>query len=282
MDEQSVGRRDVVAGGVAVGFALAAQPIAAQTLITTDADGLDAAMIEVPSFDRSIPAYRARPRGSASAPLVILIHEIFGLHEHIRDLCRRLAKAGYCAIAPDLYVRQGDVSTLPDIPSVLKIVTQVPDSQVARDLDATFDIAAKEGADPARAAVTGFCWGGRQTWLYAAHNSRLKAAAAWYGPLQGPTNAERPKNPVDVAAVLTVPVLGLYGGQDQGIPQAQIDAMKAALEGQTIERRQRSEIRLFPDAPHGFNADYRPSYRREDALVAWSSMLGWFQSHGAA
>ncbi|MBV8890163.1 MAG: dienelactone hydrolase family protein [Alphaproteobacteria bacterium] len=272
-------RRGFVVTSLAAGFALSAQPISAQT-ITTDATGLEAGEVKVPTIDGSIPAYRAMPDKGGPFATVLVVQEIFGVHEHIKDLCRRLAKAGYFAIAPELYAREGDPSKIADIQELIqKIVSKVPDAQVMSDLDATAAYAKSTGkADTARMAVTGFCWGGRITWLYAAHNPQLKAAAAWYGPIDRPRTELQPKYPIDLAADLKCPVLGLYGAQDQSIPVESVERMQQACKsvGKTCE------IKIYPDAPHGFNADYRPSYRAEDAKEAWNRMLGWFKDHGAA
>jgi carboxymethylenebutenolidase len=202
------------------------------------------------------------------------------VHEHIKDVCRRFAKAGCFAVAPELYARQGDVAGLKDIREIVaKVVDKVPDAQVMSDLDATLAWAAKSGtADTTRATVTGFCWGGRITWLYAAHNPTLKAGVAWYGRLVGEPTELQPKHPVDVAARLRVPVLGLYGGKDEGIPLDTVERMRTAL----AAGKSGSEIVVYPDAPHGFHADYRPSYREATAKQAWQRALDWFAAHGAA
>lgn len=272
-------RRTFVTSVLASGFAIAVQPVSAET-ISTDARGLIAGEVKVPVKDGEIPAYRAMPEMSGAHPLVLVVQEIFGVHEHIRDICRRLAKSGYFAVAPELYAREGDVSRLKDIQEILTtVVAKVPDAQVMSDLDATLAWAGNTGhADPSRSAITGFCWGGRIVWLYAAHNPSLKAGAAWYGRLAGPSNELTPRHPIDVAASLEVPVLGLYGGADQGIPQPTVEQMRAALE----RGNSGSQIVVYEDAPHGFNADYRPSYRKDAASDGWKRMLAWFKAHGAA
>jgi len=212
-------------------------------------------------------------------PLILVVQEIFGVHEHIKDICRRLAKAGFMAIAPELYARQGDVSGMEDIQAILRdVVSKVPDEQVMSDLDAAVTWSEKNGGDPNRLSITGFCWGGRIVWLYAAHNPRLKAGAAWYGRLTGPKNENNPKQPVDVAAELKAPVLGLYGGKDTGIGQDQVEAMRSAIKAANGSSR----IQVYNEAPHGFNADYRPSFREFDAKDAWQRMLIWFRQHKAA
>jgi carboxymethylenebutenolidase len=270
-------RRNFVMSVLASGFALATQPVSAQT-ITTDTHGLTAGEVKVPVKDGEIPAYRALPASGAPHPVVLVVQEIFGVHEHIKDICRRLAKVGYFAIAPELYARQGGVSHLKDIQEILtNVVSKVPDAQVMGDLDATLAWAGASGqADPARAAITGFCWGGRIVWLYCAHNPGVKAGAAWYGRLVGQGSELTPRHPVDIARSLEVPVLGLYGGADQGIPIPTIEQMRAALERGSSG----SQIVVYEDAPHGFNADYRPSYRKDAATDGWKRMLAWFKSHG--
>ncbi len=270
-------RRGFVVTGLAAGFALAVQPVSAETIIT-DSNGLIAGEVKIPVTDGEIPAYRAMPAAGGPFATIIVIHEIFGVHEHIRDLCRRLAKAGYFAAAPALYARQGDPSKLGDISDILKtIVAKVPDAEVAADLDATVAWAqAQKQADTARLGVTGFCWGGRQTWLYAVHNPRLKAAVAWYGPLAGSPDALRPESVLEAVKALKVPVLGLYGAADQGIPVRDVEALKAEL----AALPQPCDIVLYPDTPHGFNADYRPSYRPAAAKDGWQRMLAWFRQHG--
>ncbi|MBL6752169.1 MAG: dienelactone hydrolase family protein [Nevskia sp.] len=264
--------------GLGAGFALAVQPVAAQSLITTDAQGLVAGMVEVPVADGRIPAYRAYPQARAAAPVVLVIHEVFGVHEHIRDLCRRLAKQGYYAISADLFARYGDATAIADVQQLLAtVVHKATDTQVKDDLDATVRFAAGEKADAARLAVTGFCWGGRQAWLYTAATPAVKAAAAWYGALTAAPPGGR--TVLSAAAAIHGRVIGFYGGQDQGIDAASIAQMRATL---AAAGDSATQIRVYPDAPHGFNADYRPSYRAADAKDAWSRMLAWFQAHGVA
>ncbi|AUH50302.1 carboxymethylenebutenolidase [Chromobacterium sp. ATCC 53434] len=275
---QAMNRRHFLAGAGSIGFALAVQPIAAGTIIT-DSQSLETGAPAIDTGSGAMPGYYARPaKAEGPLPLVIVIQEIFGVHEHIRDLCRRLAKQGYLAVAPELYFRHGDPAKIADIDTLVRdLVSKVPDSEVQSDLDATWRWAGAHGADLARAAVTGFCWGGRQTWLYAARNRQLKAAAAWYGKVEGPVNTITPRHPLDIAAELTVPVLGLYGAQDQSIPLASLEKMKAALHKAGGD----DDILIYPDAGHGFNADYRPSYNARDAVDAWQKMLDWFARHGA-
>ena len=260
-------RREFVTTVLASGFALAVQPVGAKT-ITTDSAGLTAGEVKIAVGDGSIPAYRAMPETGKNFPVVLVVQEIFGVHEHLKDLCRRFAKLGYLAIAPELYARQGDVSKLSGADEILrKVVSRVPDAQVMSDLDAASDWAGKTGkGDAARLGITGFCWGGRIVWLYAAHQPRLKAGVAWYGRLDGDRSALQPRYPIDVAGSLEAPVLGLYGGKDQGIPQESVERMLAALKAAD----NRSEIVVYPDAPHGFHADYRPSYTADAAQDGWT------------
>jgi len=272
-------RRGFLAAATATGFALAVQPVCAQTAISTDTAGLTAGDIGVPVAGATLPAYRAQPEKGGRLPTVLVVQEIFGVHEYIKDVCRRLAKLGYLAIAPELYFRQGNPATISNVQELLSnIVAKVPDAQVMADLDACAAWAAGHGGDPERLAVTGFCWGGRITWLYAAHNPRLKAGVAWYGRLVGTASELTPKNPIDVAAAIKAPVLGLYGGQDQGIPADTIDKMRAALKA----AGKPAEIHVYPDAPHAFHADYRPSYRKAEADDGWRRLQAWLKQHGMA
>jgi len=271
-------RRTFVVSSLAAGFALAAQPVSADT-ITTDTEGLVAGEVKVPAADGDIPAYRAMPAKGGSFPTVLVVQEIFGVHEHIKDICRRFAKLGYFAIAPELYARQGDVSKLTAFPEILKIVNKVPDKQVMSDLDAAVAYAKATGkADTAKLAVTGFCWGGRIVWLYAAHNPNLKAGVAWYGRLVGDKTELQPKYPIDVVADLKAPVLGLYGEADQGIPVASVEKMREAL----MAADKPAEIVLYPATPHAFYADYRASYRKEAADDGWKRLQEWFKKNGVA
>jgi carboxymethylenebutenolidase len=254
-------------------------PVSADT-ISTDSNGLVAGEVKIPVEDGEIPAYRAMPASGGPFPTVLVVHEIFGVHEHIKDICRRLAKLGYFAVAPLLYSREGDVASISDVQQIIaKVVAKVPDQQVASDLDATVAWAKSTGkADTTKLGITGFCWGGRQVWLYAAHNPSLKAGVAWYGPLESPAAALRPKNPIDLPNQINVPILGLYGGKDMGIPVAQIEQMRAALKA----AGKPSEIVIYPDAGHGFNADYRPSYNPQAAKDGWKRKQSWFKEHGVA
>lgn len=263
---------------LAVGFAAATLPVRADTVISTPADGLTAGEVKIPVADGEIPAYRAMPATGGPFPVVLVVQEIFGVHEHIKDVCRRFAHEGYLAIAPELYARQGDVSKLTDYREIFaQVVSKVPDAQVMSDLDAAVAWAGQSSSgDASRVGVTGFCWGGRITWLYAAHNPKLKAGVAWYGRLAGEATELQPKYPLEVAALLHAPVLGLYGEKDQGIPLADVEKMRAALEA----AKQPSQIVVFPDAPHGFHADYRPSFRADVAKDAWGQCLAWFRKNG--
>ena len=237
--------------------------------------------MKIPVKDGTVPAYRAAPEKGGPFPVVLVVQEIFGVHEHIKDVCRRLAKLGYYAIATEMYARQGDVSGLTDFQEILKIVQKVPDAQVMSDLDATVAYAKGTGkADTAKLGITGFCWGGRIVWLYSAHNPDLKAGVAWYGRLvaSGPASELQPKYPVDVVASLKAPILGLYGEKDTGIPVASVEKMRAALK----DANKTGEIVLYPDTPHAFYADYRPSYRKPAADDGWKRLQAWFKQNGVA
>ena len=277
---QTLTRREFVLTSLAAGFALAVQPVTAQTMITTDASGLSAGEVKIPAPGGDIPAYRAMPNSGGPFPVVLVVQEIFGVHEHIKDVCRRLAKLGYLAIAPELYARQGDVSKMTDINEIIsKVVSKVPDAQVMADLDATVAWAEKSGkGEVDKLGITGFCWGGRVVWLYAAHSPRLKAGVAWYGRLVGQASDLTPKYPVDIAATLKAPVLGLYGGADSGIPPETVEQMQKALQA----AKSPSQIVLYPDTPHGFYADYRPSYRKDEAQNGWQRLQEWFKKYGVA
>ncbi|GAB3242388.1 dienelactone hydrolase family protein [Chitinimonas naiadis] len=269
-------RRDFMVSSLATGFALAVLPDAQAEVIVTDSKGLLAGEVKIPVEGGEIPAYRAAPEGKGNYPVVLVVQEIFGVHEHIRDVCRRLAKQGYFAIATELYARQGDVSRLEDIKAIQGVVAKVPDAQVLSDLDRTVAWAKGQGADTKRLAVTGFCWGGRITWLYTAHNPDIKAGVAWYGRLVGQPGELTPRHPVDLAKELKAPVLGLYGGADTGIPLDTVEKMREALKA----AGKPGEIVVYPDTPHAFNADYRPSYRKEAADDGWRRMLAWFKQNG--
>ncbi len=264
-------RRAFVTTSLATGFALAVSPVSAET-VTTEASGLVAGDVKI----GALPAYRAMPEGKGPFPLVIVVPEVFGLHEHIKDVCRRFAKAGYMAVSSDLFVREGDVQKAKDIGEVLKIVNKTPDEQVMKDLDAAIAWAKGTGkVDGARIAVTGFCWGGRITWLYAARGP-VKAGVAWYGRISHAVNANQTKTPLDIGGTVKVPVLGLYGGKDAGIPVAHLELMKK----QIAAGKSGSEITVYPEADHGFNADYRPTYSKAAADDGWAKCLAWFKKAG--
>lgn len=287
LDERGLSRRNALkatATGAALGstFALSVQPVSAQTMITTPSDGLTAGEVKVKTKDgKEMVAYRAMPASGTGFGTILVVQEIFGVHAHIADLCRRFAKAGYYAIAPELYFRQGEPKGYTEIPKLIaEVVSKVPDAQVMADLDDCVAFAKGEGkADTAKLGITGFCWGGRITWLYAAHNPGLKAGVAWYGRVVGDSTALTPKHPVDLAKDLKAPVLGLYGGADSGIPNDTVDKMRAALKDGSAAAK-KSEIHTYPDMPHAFNADYRPSYRKEAAEDGWKRAIAWFKANG--
>ncbi|MFB2919466.1 MULTISPECIES: dienelactone hydrolase family protein [Aerosakkonema] len=270
-------RKFIIVSTLTAGFALAVQPISGQ-VINTNTQGSIAGEVKIPVEDGEIPAYRAMPATGSNFPVVLVVQEIFGVHEHIQDICRRFAKLGYLAIAPELFTRQGDVSQLSNIEEIIsKVVSKVPDSQVMSDLDATVNWAknsSKGNID--KLGITGFCWGGRIVWLYAAYSPKVKAGVAWYGRLVGESTSLTPKYPVDIAPYLKAPVLGLYGGKDNGIPNNTVERMRQALK----EGESGSEIVLYPNAPHGFFADYRPSYQKQEAEDGWRRLLAWFKQHG--
>lgn len=273
MADGSMKRRHFMMATLAAGFAMAVRPVSAAT-ITTDSDGLTVGAIEIPTADGTIPGYHAMPATGTDFPVVLVVQEIFGVHEYIQDICRRFAHLGYLAIAPELFARQGDVSKLSSIDQIRPIVAQVPDAQVMSDLDAAASWAKNSGkGDVNRLAITGFCWGGRIVWLYAAHNPQLKAGVAWYGRLVGQATPLQPKFPLDVATNLKAPVLGLYGGKDDGIPLSSVEQMQQAIASRP------SEIIVYPDAPHGFHADYRPSYRQTEAEDGWQKLQAWFKQY---
>lgn len=274
-------RRRALGLMLGAGYAAAAAPVMAQQAIATPADGLTAGEVGFAVNGTQVRAYRAAPQGGTGLPVVLVVSEIFGVHEYIADVCRRLAHAGYLAIAPDLFARQGDPGSYGEVARLMsELIAKVPDAQVMADLDGAVQWAGANGGDPRKVAITGFCWGGRITWLYAAHGP-VKAGVAWYGRLVGQASDLNPKQPVDVAPILKVPVLGLYGEKDGGIPLDTVDKMKAAL-GAGSEAAKRSEFVLYPDAPHAFHADYRPSYRKQAAEDGWRRMLAWFRQQGVA
>jgi carboxymethylenebutenolidase len=272
-------RRGFVMTGLITGLTLATTVVHGQA-ITTDSAGLEAGDVQIPTGDGQMPAYRAMPAGNGPFPIVLVIEEIFGVHEYLKDTCRRLAKLGYCAVAPEIYARQGDLSKMTDVQQIVsQVIAKKPDAELLSDLDATAKwAAASSKGDAARLGVTGFCRGGRAVWLYAAHNPAVKAAVAWYGPLGGGRTDIQPKTAADVAGEIKAPVLGLYGGADTGIPVADVEKQRdtARAAGKTVE------IVIYPDAPHAFHADYRPSYRKQPAEDGWARMLAWFKTYGVA
>lgn len=277
-EDTPISRRQFAVTTLAAGFALSTQPVSAET-ITTDTEGLTAGEVKIPVKDGTVPDYRAAPDKGGPFPTVLVVQEIFGVHEHIKDVCRRLAKLGYLAIAPELYARQGDVSKM-EREGIMKVVAKVPDAQVMGDLDAAVAWAKKDGnGDTAKLGITGFCWGGRIVWLYAAHNKDLKAVVAWYGRLTGKATELQPKHPIDLAAEIKCPVLGLYGEKDTGIPVKDVEAMREALKKADNKK---AEIVVFPDAPHAFFADYRPSYKKDAAEDGWKRLQEWFKKNRVA
>ncbi|MEO5697256.1 MAG: dienelactone hydrolase family protein [Burkholderiaceae bacterium] len=273
------GRRDFVRAAVGTGFAAAVLPVGAQVL-KTDSAGLTTGEVIIKVGDFQLPAYRAMPAGKTGLPVVLVISEIFGVHEHIADVARRFAKLGYMAIAPELFVRQGDAQSYGEIGKlVAEVIDQVPDAQVMSDLDACVAWSGANGGDTARLGITGFCWGGRITWLYTAHSPAVRAGVAWYGRMSGAPNALRPKNPIDFVGTLKAPVLGLYGAEDTGIPVAAVEEMKAALATGNAAAKQ-SRFIVYPGAPHAFHADYRPSYRKDAAEDGWTRCVAWFKANG--
>ncbi|MEV4779815.1 dienelactone hydrolase family protein [Burkholderia sp. LMU1-1-1.1] len=274
-----VDRRDFLKVALGSGFAAAAMPVVAQNVIKTDTAGLTAGTITLTVDGQTVPVYRAQPEGKTNLPVVLVISEIFGVHEHIADVARRFAKLGYLALAPDLFVRQGDPQKSASIADLQRdIISKTPDTQVMTDLDALVAWAKANGGNPDKIAITGFCWGGRVTWMYAAHNPSIKAGVAWYGRLIGTSNAVTPRHPIDIAATLNVPVLGLYGEKDTGITQDSIKAMQAML----AKGPNKSTFVIYPNSGHAFHADYRPSYVEADAKDGWGRMLAWFRQNGVA
>jgi len=260
---------------VAAGYTLAAGPVRAD-VIKTDTEGLDAGDIRIKVADGEMPGYFARPKGKANPPVILVAMEIFGLHEYIKDVTRRLAKLGAFAVAPDYYFRKGvDLTKISDIKELLPIVNAKPDAELFSDLDSTVAWAKTEGGNTSRLGIIGFCRGGRTVWEYSAHNSGLKAGVAFYGPPVDPPNPLWPKSPTQLAPEIKEPVLGLYGEADTGIPVAAVEALKKALE----DNKKTAEFKIYPAAPHGFHADYRTSYRKEAAEDAWNRMQAWFKTY---
>ena len=272
-------RRGLLTSGLVSGFTLATARGAEAQIIHTDTAGLVAGEVRIPMADVNLPGYFARPVGAGPFPIVVVIEEIFGVHEHIKDICRRLAKLGYLAVAPELYGRIADLSQMTDAAAIIRdVINKAPDGTMLSDLDFTARWAVANQGDLSRMGVTGFCRGGRDTWFFAAHNPALKAAVAWYGPVVSPTSPIQPQTVEDIAPDLKCPLLGLYGGQDNSINEDDVRtaAAKSAAAGKVVE------LVFYPDAPHGFNADYRPSYRKTDAEDGWSRMLAWFKKYGVA
>ena len=280
--EAGATRRTAIKAAIGVGYAASVMPIMAQTAIKTPTDGLTVGEVTIDVKGFKMPAYRAQPAGKTNLPVVLVLSEVFGVHEHIADVANRFARAGYLALAPELFVRQGDAQSYGEISKLLaEVVNKVPDAQVIADLDATVTWAGANGGDLKRVGVTGFCWGGRQTWLFAAHSKHIKAAVAWYGRILGESNALMPKNPIDIATELNGPVLGLYGGADSGIPLDTVELMKTALsKGNAASKA--SQFVVYPDTPHAFHADYRPTYRKAAADDGWQRCLAWLKTHGVA
>ena len=274
-----VDRRDFMKVALGSGFAAAVMPVCAQNVIHTDTKGLSVGQFSVKVNGQEVPVYRAQPEGKSNLPVILVVSEIFGVHEHIADVARRFAKLGYLALAPDLFVRQGDPSKYQSVADLMSnLISKVPDAQVMGDLDAVVAWAGKNGGNPDKLGITGFCWGGRITWLYAAHNPKVKAAVAWYGRLVGDKTALTPQHPIDIAPTLKTPVLGLYGGKDSGIPVSTVAQMQDVLK----KAGNKSEFVVFPDAGHAFHADYRPSYVEADAKEGWRRCVEWFRTHGVA
>ena len=276
MFEEGNTRRTFIQTAIGVGFAAAALPVSAQSVVTTDTAGLTAGVVMLNINGQQVPVYRAQPEGKSNLPVVLVISEIFGVHEHIADVARRFAKQGYLALAPELFVRQGDASKYPNIGELIKeVIAKVPDAQVMSDLDAVVAWAKKNGGNTDKLAITGFCWGGRITWMYAAHNPGVKAGAAWYGRLVGAASPLSPQHPIDIAAGLKAPVLGLYGAKDAGIPLETVEQMKAAL----AKGSSKSDFMVYASSGHAFHADYRPSFVEADAKDGWQRCLAWFKAN---
>lgn len=279
---QTFDRRSFVKTALGSAFAAAALPVTAQA-IKTDFEGLTAGEVTIQSGDFKMPIYRAMPQGKRDLPVVLVISEIFGVHEYIADTCRRLAKQGYLAIAPELFARQGDPTSFGTIQELQReIIAKTPDSEVLGDLDAAVAWAGANGGNVGKLGITGFCWGGRIVWLYAAHSTQLKAGVAWYGRLGGDTTPLQPRHPLDIAAQLKAPVLGLYGGKDTGIPLEAVHKMKTALAAASNPAAKASKFIVYSESGHAFHADYRPSYREADAKDGWQKCLAWFKEHGVA
>ena len=273
-------RRGFIASSVATGFALSAGPVMAQTVIKTPADGLEVGSAVIPVNGGAMPIYFAAPKAAGKRATVLVIPEIFGMHEHQRDLCRRLAKAGYYAVTMDPFFRKGDLSKIADIKEVLPLANSLDDATMYADLDTLVAwLEQQPKVNIRKLGITGMCRGGRTTWMYTAHSKKIKAGVAWYGGLN-PTLPAQPQTPLDITDQLNAPVLGLYGGADQGIPVAMVERMRAGL--LAFGRDKESIIHVYPDTPHAFLADYRPSYRKAAAEDGWKRMLAWFKKNGVA
>ncbi len=274
-----VDRRGFIKTALGTGFAAAVLPVCAQSVVKTDTTGLVAGEVTVMVNGQAVPVYRAQPEGKTNLPVILVISEIFGVHEYIADVARRFAKLGYLALAPSLFVRQGDPGAYKTIAELQKeVIAKVPDAQVMIDLDAVVAWAKANGGNTAKLGITGFCWGGRITWMYSAHNPKVKAGVAWYGRLVGNSTPLTPTHPVDIAAKLKTPILGLYGAQDGGIPVTTVVEMKDAL----AKGSSKSEFIVFKNSGHAFHADYRPSYVEADAKEGWTQCIAWFKTHGVA
>jgi len=276
-------RRLALQTALGIGYCAAAMPMMAQTAVKTSKDGLVTGEVTIDVQGFKMPAYRAAPRGKSNLPVVLVISEIFGVHEYIADVACRFAREGYLAIAPELFIRQGDPSSYGEMARLqAEVISKVPDAQVMNDLDACLVWADANGGNSQRIAINGFCWGGRISWLYAMHQPKLKAAVAWYGRLEGQKSAVIPQHPLDLAANLKAPVLGLYGAADTGIPLASVDRMKSTLTqlaSQGNAAAKDSNFVVYPDAPHAFHADYRPSYQEGAAQDGWKRALAWFKKY---
>jgi carboxymethylenebutenolidase len=280
LPEKDYDRRDFIWTALGASAALAVASSANGQTVNTDATGLDVADVMIPAKDVQLRGYRAMPASGGPFPVVLVAAEVFGLNPYMKDVCRRLAKAGYYAVVPDLYTRKTDLTKVTDMKEIMPVVNTKYDTELVGDYDATVAYAAASGkADTNRMAITGFCRGGRTTLVYSESNPKLKAACAWYGPVGGQANEYTPKTAMDRVAELKVPLLGLYGAKDAGIPVDQVEKFFAALKAQGTP----SELVIYPDAGHGFHADFRPdNYRKADAEDGWSKMLAWFKKHGVA
>jgi carboxymethylenebutenolidase len=275
-------RRGFMTTSLIAGFTLATGPVNAQNVISTDSSGLTAGEVKIPARDGQLPGYRAMPASGSNFPVALVCQEIFGVHEHIKDVCRRFAKAGYYAIAPEIYAREADMTKVTTLDGARAVAAKISDESVMSDFDAAARFAQSEKADAAKLGITGFCYGGRIVWLYAAHNPQLKAGVAWYGRITGTPSELTPRHPIELAKALKAPVLGLYGSADQGIPVEDVEKMRAALKAADTKAAEASELVVYDGAPHGFHADYRPSYRADAAKDGWQRLQAWFKEHGVA